>query len=86
MYVQCDLYRPLRLPALLVGDGRLGGISTTLSAYEMLRNRGYDVAAIALMESAGLGNAGALMDYFRKASIDSPPVFSLPACASPIGR
>jgi hypothetical protein len=33
---QGDILRPLRLPALLVGDFALGGISTTLSAYESL--------------------------------------------------
>ena len=33
--LQADLYRPLRLPVLLVGDAKLGGISTTLSAYEL---------------------------------------------------
>lgn len=34
--VQGDILRPLRLPALLVGDHKLGGISTTLSAYDSL--------------------------------------------------
>ncbi|KAF8701366.1 hypothetical protein HU200_033697 [Digitaria exilis] len=32
---------PFRLPAILVGDGRLGGISSTLSAYETLLLRGF---------------------------------------------
>ncbi len=44
------MLRPLRLPALLVGDPRLGGISATLSAYESLLLRGYDVDAILLMD------------------------------------
>lgn len=38
--LQADIYRPLRLPVLLVGDTRLGGITTTLSAYESLTLRG----------------------------------------------
>lgn len=46
---QCELLRPLRLPALLVGDFKLGGISATISAYESLMMRGYDVAAVVLM-------------------------------------
>ncbi len=43
---QLDLYRPLRLPVLLVADSKLGGISTTISAHESLTLRGYDVVAI----------------------------------------
>ena len=45
---QCDAWRPLRLPAVLVGDGRLGGISTTLAAADSLLLRGYDLAAVAV--------------------------------------
>lgn len=40
---QADIYRPLRLPVVLVGDGRLGGISATIAAYEALISRGYEV-------------------------------------------
>ena len=46
--VQCDCWRPLRLPAILVTDARLGGISTSLSAYETLLSRGYDVPFIVM--------------------------------------
>lgn len=45
---QCDCWRPLRLPAILVADARLGGISTSLSAYETLLARGYDVPFVVL--------------------------------------
>ncbi|KAJ0984227.1 hypothetical protein J5N97_002583 [Dioscorea zingiberensis] len=62
--LQCDLYRPFRFPAILVGDGRLGGISTTISAYECLKLRGYDVAAIVLVDQ-GLANEVALLSYLR---------------------
>jgi dethiobiotin synthetase/adenosylmethionine--8-amino-7-oxononanoate aminotransferase len=50
---QADVLRPLRLPALLVGDARLGGISATLCAYESLMLRGHDVAAVVLLEREG---------------------------------
>ena len=48
--LQADVYRALRLPIILVGDSRLGGITTTLTAYESLRVRGYSVHAIVLIE------------------------------------
>ncbi|CAM6083387.1 unnamed protein product [Calypogeia fissa] len=62
--LQCDLYRPLRLPGVLVGDGRLGGISTTISALDSLRVRGYDIAAVILLDS-GLRNDQPLMTYLQ---------------------
>ncbi|KAL6001922.1 hypothetical protein ACLOJK_040486 [Asimina triloba] len=68
--LQCDLYR---LPAILVGDGRLGGISGTISAYESLKLRGYDVAAVVL-EDHGLLNESALSSYLR----NRVPVLVLP--------
>lgn len=71
--LQCDLYRPLRLPGILVGDGRLGGISGTISAYESLKIRGYDVAAV-VIEDHGLANEVPLMSYLR----NSVPVLVMP--------
>ncbi|KAL2464309.1 Bifunctional dethiobiotin synthetase/7 [Forsythia ovata] len=71
--LQCDLYRPFRLPAILVGDGRLGGISGTISAYESLKVRGYDVAAV-IFEDHGLMNEVPLLSYFR----NRVPVLVLP--------
>ncbi|WVZ94342.1 hypothetical protein U9M48_040243 [Paspalum notatum var. saurae] len=62
--LQCDLYRPFRLPAVLVGDGRLGGISSTLSAYETLMLRGYDVSAV-ILEDRNLSNDKFLLSYLR---------------------
>lgn len=56
--------RPLRFPGVLVGDGRLGGISATISAYESLKLRGYDVVAI-VIEDHGLVNEIPLMSYLR---------------------
>ncbi|KAK6159136.1 hypothetical protein DH2020_006450 [Rehmannia glutinosa] len=73
--LQCDLYRrPFRLPAILVGDGRLGGISGTISAYESLKLRGYDVAAV-IFEDNGLMNEVPLSSYFR----NRVPVLVLPS-------
>lgn len=60
----CYHDRPFRLPAILVGDGRLGGISGTISAYESLKLRGYDVAAI-ILEDQGLANEVPLSSYLR---------------------
>ncbi|XP_045815201.1 bifunctional dethiobiotin synthetase/7,8-diamino-pelargonic acid aminotransferase, mitochondrial isoform X1 [Trifolium pratense] len=71
--LQCDLYRPFRIPAILVGDGRLGGISGTISAYESLTLRGYDVVAI-IFEDHGLLNEGPLFSYVR----NKVPVLVLP--------
>ncbi|CAK9162603.1 unnamed protein product, partial [Ilex paraguariensis] len=62
--LQCDLYRPFRLPAVLVGDGRLGGISGTISAYESLKLRGYDVVAVVLQDH-GLANEMPLFSYLQ---------------------
>ncbi|CAI9261209.1 unnamed protein product [Lactuca saligna] len=72
--LQCDLYRPFRLPSILVGDGRLGGISGTISAYESLTIRGYDVVAIVL-EDHGLKNEAPLLSYLR----NRVPVLVLPS-------
>lgn len=48
---QGDLYQTFinTSPVVLVGDGRLGGISCTLSALESLVLRGYEVAALILI-------------------------------------
>ena len=56
--------RPFRLPAILVGDGQLGGISSTISAYESLKLRGYDVVAV-VFEDHGLVNEVPLLSYLR---------------------
>mmetsp|Transcript_34023 Transcript_34023/g.55120 ORF Transcript_34023/g.55120 Transcript_34023/m.55120 type:complete len:831 (+) Transcript_34023:36-2528(+) len=49
--LQCDLFRPLRLPVILIGDSRLGGISATITAYESLKIRGYDIAAVVMWDT-----------------------------------
>lgn len=62
---QADLYKPLHLPAILVGDGRLGGISATLSALESLILRGYDVHGIVLIDE-GEGEHGSNLPALKE--------------------
>lgn len=50
--LQADLYRPLRLPIILIGDGRPGGISSTITALESLRSRGYTIHAIVFIDQS----------------------------------
>ncbi len=67
--VQADIYRPLRLPVVLVGDPKLGGIATTISAFESLHLRGYDVQSVLLFDMPRWGNAEYLKDYFSQHNI-----------------
>lgn len=67
--VQADLYRPLRLPTLLIGDSKLGGISSTISAFESLHVRGYDLDSVILFDDPKWGNHGYLEKHFSKHGI-----------------
>lgn len=64
---QADLYSVFRhdMNVILVGDGRLGGISATLSSLESLLFRGYNVTGLILIES-GHNNQEALIEYARR--------------------
>ena len=73
--VQADIYRPLRLTALLVGDYRLGGISSTMSAFESLHVRGYDVDSVVLFEHERYRNHEYLGGHFDKHEVKT---FSVP--------
>jgi dethiobiotin synthetase/adenosylmethionine--8-amino-7-oxononanoate aminotransferase len=66
--LQADIYRSLRLPVILVGDAKLGGITTTLSAYESLRLRGYTVHAIVMIQHSGTqyGNLEMIRDHLER--------------------
>ena len=81
---QADLYRRLRLPAILVGDPKLGGIGATLAAMESLHARGYDIAAIAMLEDPSIGSRDSRYvgnsSYLRTHSVYSSriPVFQIP--------
>lgn len=72
---QADLYRPLRLPVVLVADSRLGGISSSISAYESLLLRGYDVHSVLLFEDEYYQNHEYLLSYFSKKNV---PLLALP--------
>ncbi|KXJ89004.1 bifunctional dethiobiotin synthetase/adenosylmethionine-8-amino-7-oxononanoate aminotransferase [Microdochium bolleyi] len=71
---QADLYAPMRVPALLVGDSKLGGISQTLAAYESLKLRGQDVEAIMLFQDDQYENHLYLQDYFKASDV---PVYTI---------
>ncbi|KAI5892279.1 PLP-dependent transferase [Schizophyllum commune H4-8] len=71
---QLDLYRPLFLPTILVGDSKLGGISSTISSFESLHLRGYTVDAILLFREGYYRNWEYLKSYFSERDI---PVFAL---------
>ncbi|OJD16263.1 dethiobiotin synthase [Emergomyces pasteurianus Ep9510] len=74
--LQSDLYRPLRLPVVLVADSRLGGISASIAAYESLKLRGYDIDAIAVLEDNYYQNHAYLEEFFS--SGQKLPVLSIP--------
>ncbi|PGH35597.1 dethiobiotin synthase [[Emmonsia] crescens] len=74
--LQSDLYRPLRLPVILVADSRLGGISSSIAAYESLLLRGYDVDAVAVLEDNYYQNHAYLEDFFF--SKKNIPVLTVP--------
>jgi dethiobiotin synthetase/adenosylmethionine--8-amino-7-oxononanoate aminotransferase len=72
---QADILRPMRLPVILVGDHRLGGIAATLSAAESLIIRGYDVDAVVCFDDQSkYKNAEYLKEHFKKMAI---PTFTL---------
>ncbi|KAG8783952.1 hypothetical protein FRC15_004254 [Serendipita sp. 397] len=75
---QADAYRPLRHPVVLVGDSKLGGISTTLSAYEALNSRGYDINSVVMFVNDRYRNHQYLEEWFASRGIkllafDPPP-------------
>ena len=76
---QADLYRPLRLPVLLVGDHQLGGIGATISAWESLHLRGYDVQSVALFAEDRYDNHSYLRDYFAERGVHSFSIQPPPA-------
>ncbi|GAA5956676.1 hypothetical protein JCM21900_002334 [Sporobolomyces salmonicolor] len=59
---QLDAFRPLLPPTLLIASHALGGISTTISAYESLLLRGYDVDAVLVFKESYYAN----YEYFQK--------------------
>ena len=87
---QADLFQSLNLPVVLVGDGRLGGIISTLSSLELLIVRGYNIHEIILIDDPnsnskfGHGsNVTALREYasrkFKLRSGSGQPLFQKPS-------
>jgi len=72
---QLDAYRPLFLPTVLIGDSRLGGISSTISAYESLLLRGYIVDSVLLFREDYYRNWEYLTSYFAEKGV---PVTAIP--------
>ena len=72
---QLDAYRPLFLPTILIGDSRLGGISSTISAYESLLLRGYIVDTVLLFQEDYYQNWEYLTSYFAEKGV---PVTAIP--------
>ncbi|KAG6831488.1 hypothetical protein H0H87_005055 [Tephrocybe sp. NHM501043] len=75
---QADAFRPLFLPTILIGDPNLGGISTTIAAYEALLLRGYILDAVLLFRDDYYRNAEYLAQYFAHRGVwlahyDKPP-------------
>ncbi len=64
---QGDLYREFRneMDVVMIGDGRLGGISATLSSLESLLSRGYNVTGLVLIET-GYSNQCAIREYISR--------------------
>lgn len=79
---QADFYRPLRLPVLLIGDHRLGGIGSTISAWESLRMRGYDIDSVLLFQEQTYGNFDYLREYFKDRNVQTLPLVPPPATHS----
>ncbi|KAI8983017.1 pyridoxal phosphate-dependent transferase [Pilobolus umbonatus] len=63
---QVDFYRTLRLPTLLIGDSKLGGISTTLSSFESLLIRGYDIPLVLLFDQPTYKNHTMIQDKINQ--------------------
>ncbi|KAJ1307604.1 hypothetical protein OPQ81_001699 [Rhizoctonia solani] len=77
--LQADAYRPLLLPTVLIADPRLGGISSTISAYESMIMRGYTIDLVLCMldrpHSKAYLNNEFLTSWFAERGI--------PVCAPP---
>lgn len=70
---QAEVYRPLGFPVVLVGSREFDGVSVTISAFESLSLRGYNVVAV--MVTGGHGKNSRYVDqYFERYVV--PPVNS----------
>ncbi|MCZ6919337.1 MAG: hypothetical protein O7C60_02990, partial [Rickettsia endosymbiont of Ixodes persulcatus] len=62
---QLEAFRPLLPPTLLVASHELGGISTTISAYESLLLRGYEIDAVLCFKEDYYENFKYFEKYFE---------------------
>ncbi|KAH8917667.1 PLP-dependent transferase [Atractiella rhizophila] len=75
---QLQAYRPLLPPVVLISSPQLGGISTTISAYESLLLRGYEIDLVLVWKEEVYRNYDYLSRYFQDLGvktvlIDQPP-------------
>lgn len=75
---QLDAFRPLLPPTILIASHQLGGISTTISAYESLILRGYKIDAALIFREEYYRNFEYLKAWFEDRGIpmgvvDEPP-------------
>jgi dethiobiotin synthetase/adenosylmethionine--8-amino-7-oxononanoate aminotransferase len=74
----------MRLPVILVGDHRLGGIASTISAAESLLMRGYDIdAVVCFNDQEKYENSKYLLGHFKERNIagfELPWIPSLERC------
>ncbi|KAK8870003.1 dethiobiotin synthase [Kwoniella newhampshirensis] len=68
-HTQSTFLRSLRLPSILVASPHLGGISTTISAYESLLIRGYSISAVLCLHDPYYRNHTFLENYFEDRNI-----------------
>jgi len=68
---QADAYRPLRLPIIFIADPALGGISVSISAFESLHIRGYDIERVILFANDCYRNDSYLLPYFNRHGIST---------------
>ncbi|CCX04344.1 Similar to Biotin biosynthesis bifunctional protein BioAB; acc. no. E6SRG2 [Pyronema omphalodes CBS 100304] len=84
---QADAYRPLRLPIILIADPALGGISASISAYESLHIRGYDVDRVVVFSNEpyrndsylspkDVGDEEQMLEYYARTA-ESQELFDL---------
>lgn len=76
---QLDAFRPLLPPTLLIASHQLGGISTTISAYESLLIRGYDVDSVLIFREDYYSNFEYLSSWFAERGIHVGVVEQPPA-------
>jgi len=74
---QGTLYRAFRFPTVLIGDSKLGGVSTTLSSFESLMIRGFDTSCILMFNNKQYSNHEAIQEQVGKEVpvfvFDEPP-------------